>query len=152
MPRAGSIGMEIDQFVLDRLAQVEATFKELNAKLEDPDIMANVDELLRVNKERAKIEPTVTAYQTYLSLEQQAAEAKEMFQEAGDDVEIKEMAREELKDLESQMEALDEELKLLLLPSDPNDEKNVSRKPPATQRALSRRNVMDPISGPGNGS
>ena len=117
--------MGIDQFVLDRLAQVEATFKELNAKLEDPDIMANVDELLRVNKERAKIEPTVTAYQTYLSLEQQAAEAKEMVQEAGDDVEIKEMAREELKDLESQMEALDEELKLLLLPSDPNDEKNV---------------------------
>lgn len=117
--------MEVDKFVLDRLATVEQQYKELQNKLEDPDLMANVDEMLKVNKEMAKMEPTVTAYQTYTSLAQQAEEAKEMFQEAGDDPEMREMAREELKELEAQMEELDEKLKLLLLPTDPNDEKNV---------------------------
>jgi len=113
-----------DAFVLDRLASIKATFDELTAKLEDPEIMANVDVLLQVNKDRAKLEETVEAYQTYMSLEEQRAEAAEMFAEA-DDAEMKEMAREEQKDIEQQISALDARLKLLLLPKDPNDDKNV---------------------------
>ena len=113
-----------DSFVLDRLATIKSTFEELTAKLEDPDIMADVDTLLQVNKDRAKLEPTVEAFETYLSLETQLDEAKEMFNEA-DDAEMKELAREEVKECEEQMAELDERLKLLLLPSDPNDEKNV---------------------------
>ena len=80
-----------DSFVLDRLATIKSTFEELTAKLEDPDIMADVDTLLQVNKDRAKLEPTVEAFETYLSLETQLDEAKEMFNEA-DDAEMKELA------------------------------------------------------------
>jgi len=117
--------MQADSFVLDRLASIKSSFEELTARLEDPDIMANVEELLKVNKERARLEPTVEAYELYLSLDEQLGDAKEMFQEAGDDPEMKEMAREEVRDLETQMAELDERLKLLLLEPDPNDEKNV---------------------------
>jgi len=113
-----------DKFVLDRLAQVKATFNELNAKLEDPEIMSDTSVLLQVNKDRSKLEPTVEAYESYLRLEADLADAKEMFNEA-DDAEMKELAREEARECEVQLAELDERLKLLLLPSDPNDEKNV---------------------------
>ena len=113
-----------DAFVLDRLKSIKSTHDELTAKLEDPEIMADVDTLLQVNKDRAGLLETVEAYETYLSLESQLGDAKEMFNEA-EDAEMKELAREELKELEDQMGELDERLKLLLLPTDPNDEKNV---------------------------
>jgi len=100
-------------------------YEELGARLEDPDIMSDTDELLRVSKERAKLEDTVQAYNEYQMIQQQLAEAKEMFADSGDDPEMREIAREEMKELESALNALDERLKLLLLPKDPNDEKNV---------------------------
>ena len=113
-----------DAFVLERLAQIKASFDELGAKLEDPDIMADTATLLATTKERSKLEPTVEAYQQYLHMTTGLEEAKELFNEA-DDAEMREMAREEVKELEASLEELDERLKLLLLPSDPNDEKNV---------------------------
>ena len=116
--------MMADSFVLDRLKTIKQTYDELTAKLEDPDIMANVELLLQTNKDRANIEPTVEAYGRYMELESNLAEAKEMFQEA-DDAEMKELAREESKECEEELATLDEQIKLLLLPSDPNDEKNV---------------------------
>ena len=123
MCRVGGCQMA-DQFVLDRLAQIKATFDGLTAQLEDPDLMSNTDELLRVNKERSALESTVDAYQQYLTLTQSLSEAKELFNEA-DDAEMKEMAREEIKDCDAQLSDLEVQLKLLLLPKDPNDEKNV---------------------------
>ena len=119
-----STRMMADAFVLDRLAQIQDSFRELTAKLEDPDIMADTDQLLSTNKERSRLEPTVDAYEQYLSMTQALEEAKELFAEA-DDVEMREMAREEQKELEASLAELDERLKLLLLPSDPNDDKNV---------------------------
>jgi len=86
--------------------------------------MADTKELLRVNKEIAKLDKTVTAYDNYLALTTALEEAQELFNEA-DDAEMKEMAREEMKEVDAQLSELDESLKLLLLPTDPNDEKNV---------------------------
>ena len=60
--------MMADAFVLDRLAQIKDTFQELTAKLEDPDIMSDTSELLKTNKERSHLEPTVEAYEQYLSM------------------------------------------------------------------------------------
>jgi len=117
--------MMADGFVLSRLAEIKTSYDELVAKLEDPEIMSDTAVLLQVTKDRSKLEPTVEAYEQYLSLEEQLAEAKEMFNENADDAEIRELAREEQKECEQQLEELDERLKLLLLPSDPNDEKNV---------------------------
>lgn len=71
-------------------------FEELGSRLEDPEIMADTDELLRVSKERAKLEPTVTAYQEYLEYDAQLTEARELFSASSDDAEMREMAREEV--------------------------------------------------------
>jgi len=114
-----------DAFVVERLTSIKQMFQELGARLEDPEIMADTKELLRVTKERAKLEETVETFDTYQSLEEQLEEAKEMFAASSDDAEMREMAREEVKEIEATLGELDEKLKLLLLPSDPNDEKNV---------------------------
>lgn len=113
-----------DAYVLDRLKSMKVTYNELTAQLEDPEAMADTKELLRVNKEIAKLDKTVTAYDNYLALTKALEEAQELFNEA-DDTEMKEMAREEMKEVDAQLSELDESLKLLLLPTDPNDEKNV---------------------------
>ena len=116
--------MMADAFVLDRLKAIKASYMELEAQQQDPDAMKDTSELLRVNKEMAKIEGTVAAYDKYLSLTEALASAKELFQEA-DDTEMKELAREEMRESEAALAELDGQLKLLLLPKDPNDEKNV---------------------------
>jgi len=113
-----------DSFVLDRLASIKNSYLELNAQLQDPDAMANTDELLRVNREISKLQGTVEAYDEYLALTDSLDEAKELFSVA-DDAEMKELAREEIRECEGRLAELDDELKLLLLPSDPNDDKNV---------------------------
>ena len=61
----------------------------------------------------------------YTDLKEELEGAKELFQEAGDDPDMKEMAREEMKQIETRMEELEEEIKVLLLPKDPNDDRNV---------------------------
>jgi len=113
-----------DTFVIERLSSIKSHFNELTAQLEDPEVMADIDKLLKFTKERARLEETVESFDRYTSLDQQLTEAKEMFAEV-DDAEMREMAREEIRDLEGEISELDEKLKLLLLPTDPNDEKNV---------------------------
>jgi len=113
-----------DAFVIERLSSIKASYQELTAQMEDPEVMADIDKLLKVTKERSRLEETVESFDNYQSLKGQLADAKEMFAEV-DDAEMREMAREEVRELEAQLEELDDKLKLLLLPSDPNDDKNV---------------------------
>jgi len=121
-PRGGRVGL-VDQYVLDRLASIKEAYSVMTQQLEDPDVLANVEEMLRITKERAKLEETVTVYDRHEAIEQELADAREMFNEG--DAELRELAREEISGLEGEMDELGERLKLLLLPSDPNDEKNV---------------------------
>lgn len=114
-----------DAFVMERLASMKQIYNELTARLEDPEIMADTNELLKVTKERSKLTSTVEAYDEYVSLEKQLEEAREMFSDSGSDPDLREMVREEIKEIETRLEELDEQLKLLLLPTDPNDERNV---------------------------
>ena len=107
--------MMADAFVLDRLKAIKASYMELEAQQQDPDAMKDTSELLRVNKEMAKIEGTVAAYDKYISLTEALASAKELFQEA-DDAEMKELAREDMRESEAALAELDGQLKLLLLP------------------------------------
>jgi peptide chain release factor 1 len=113
----------VDGFVLDRLREMRRVHDDLTAQLEDPSVQAKVDEMLRVTRERAKLEDVVQALTAYEGCEQRLKEAKELFNE--DDAELREMARAEIREVEEQMEALDARMKVLLLPSDPNDDKNV---------------------------
>ena len=128
VPRAHSTRRSVtmlDSFVLDKLGSVRAQYEELGAKLEQPDVQANVEELLKTTKERAKLEPTVLAHDSYIAAETAFADAKEMFAECSDDAEMREMAREEMREAEETMEEVDQRIKVLLLPTDPNDDKDI---------------------------
>ena len=113
-----------EAYLLDKLKSVEQTFQELTYRLADPDIATNPDELQKVAKARSSLEETVMAYQEWQQATEELAEAKEIFKEAKDP-EMKEMASMEVSELELQLEQLESKLKVLLLPRDPNDDKNI---------------------------
>lgn len=114
-----------ESYLLDKLKSVEQTFNELNRRLADPDVVTNPDELQKVAKARASLEETVLAYQEWQQANEELGGAKEILKEAQDDPELHSMATEEVKALEAQIAALEQRLKILLLPSDPNDDKNI---------------------------
>lgn len=96
----------------------------MTMQLADPDICSDTKELTRITKARAALEPVVAAYEDWARSMQNLEEAREMFVDASDDVEMREMAREEISSLETHLEELESKLKILLLPKDPNDDKN----------------------------
>ena len=111
-------------YLLDKLKSVKQTFEELTLRLADPDIATNPDELQKVAKARSSLEETVITYQKWQEATEELEGAKEILKEAVDP-EMKEMASIEASELEEQIEELEKKLKVLLLPSDPNDDKNI---------------------------
>lgn len=111
--------------MFDKLDFIEDKYKELAAKCADPDVIANQPVWQKHAKEMGEMEPIVKKYDEYKKVKEDIQGAKEMIDEAGDDEEMKELAKEELNGLEARIDPLEEELKVLLLPKDPNDDKNV---------------------------
>ena len=110
------------QFV-PKLEQLEKRFEELNQLMSNPAVISDGDQYRKISKERADLEDTVGKYREWKSVEDSLSQARGMLHEH--DAELKAMAEEEVARLEPQLAALDNELKILLLPKDPNDEKNV---------------------------
>lgn len=110
--------------VFDRLAAVEARYEKLNELLSDPDIVSDTTKLREYSKEQSDIQETVETYREYKEVKEQLTDAKAMLEEKLD-AEMREMVKEEINELEDQMESLEERLHVLLLPKDPNDDKNV---------------------------
>lgn len=110
--------------MFDRLQAVEDRYERLNELLSDPDVVSDNKKLAQYSKEQSDIQETVEVYREYKSIKEQIADAKEMLDEKLDP-DMKEMVKEELKELEVQVPALEERLKVLLIPKDPNDSKNV---------------------------
>lgn len=111
--------------MLEKLDFLESKYKELNKKAMDPNLInEDREEWQRVMKEQADLEPIVNKYGEYRKIKEDLETAKEMLYEKIDE-ETKDFLKEEIKELESKIETLEEELKLLLLPKDPNDHKNV---------------------------
>lgn len=110
--------------MFDKLATIEARFDEIDKLLANPDVTADYDKVVEYSKERAKIEEVVVEYRRYLRMKEELKDAREVFQ-LEDDSEMREMARAEINDLEAQIEAQEANLKLLLLPKDPRDDKNI---------------------------
>jgi peptide chain release factor 1 len=112
--------------VLEKLDFLTDKYKDLSEKISDPEIIANNAVWTKYVKEHAEIEPVVTKYQQYKKTVSELAEAREMLADAKDkDKELEDLIKSEIAELSDRKEALEEELKVLLLPKDPNDEKNV---------------------------
>lgn len=114
-----------EAYLLDKLKSVKETFLEMTRRLADPDIATNPDELQRVAKIRASLEETVQTYDEWQETQEELRGAREIFRESASDPEMKEMAAAEVSELEVNIDDLEERLKILLLPKDPNDDKNI---------------------------
>ncbi|ENN8794609.1 peptide chain release factor 1 [Listeria monocytogenes serotype 4b] len=108
----------------DRLQAVEDRYDELNELLSDPDVVSDPKRLRDLSKEQSGIMATVETYREYKNVNEQINETKELLGEKLDD-EMREMAKEEFAELQKEKADLEERLKLLLVPKDPNDDKNV---------------------------
>jgi peptide chain release factor 1 len=110
--------------MLEKLEQIESRYEELTQELSSPELLANPSNYGKAAKQHRALGEIVQKYQLRKSLNNQLAEARELF-ETSDDEEMREMARLELETLQTRLEETDKELKVLLIPTDPNDEKNV---------------------------
>lgn len=117
--------MAMDDSMKSRLDGIRRSYQALTERLGDPDVLEDSKLLQKVMSDRASSEEVVLAYDEYCGLVEELDGARELFQEAGDDAELKEMARSEIKEIEPQLEELEEKMKILLLPKDPNDDRNV---------------------------
>ena len=107
--------------MFDKLENVEKRYEELNAKISDPEVIANQNEWKKLMKEHADIEEIVEKYREYKKIVQSIDELKEML----NDKEMHDLAQMELDENKDKLTKIEEELKLLLVPKDPNDDKNV---------------------------
>lgn len=110
--------------MLDRLQAVENRYEKLNELLSDPEVISDTNKLREYSKEQSDIQETVEVYREYKDVREQLKDAKAMLEEKLD-AEMRDMVKEEVSELESQEKTLSERLKILLVPKDPNDDKNV---------------------------
>ncbi|NLY45621.1 MAG: peptide chain release factor 1 [Tissierella sp.] len=110
--------------MLEKLDFIEKKYNELTERSMDPELIKDLKEYQKVMKEHSDIEPIVMKYREYSTYMEELEGAKEMLYEKLDD-EMKEMVKEEVKELEENIANVEEELKILLIPKDPNDHKNV---------------------------
>ena len=110
--------------MFEKLEQTEKLYRELEQKLADPGLPARQEEWKKLSKQHAELGPVVEKYREYRAVQAERGELEAML--AGEkDPELAELTRDELRAAEEKLSALEEELKILLLPKDPNDDKNV---------------------------
>lgn len=110
--------------MFDKLEALEERFAYLSEKISDPEIIAEQEAWRKMCKEHSDLTPIINKYREYKTAKQTISDDKEML-EAGQEKELEEMIKEELSENEDKLQSISEELKVLLLPKDPNDEKNV---------------------------
>jgi peptide chain release factor 1 len=110
--------------VFDRLQSVEDRYERLNELLSDPTIINDSKKLREYSKEQSDIQETVQTYREYKDVREQLKDAKAMLEEKLDN-DMRDMVKEEVNELEKQIEELEARMKFLMIPKDPNDDKNV---------------------------
>ena len=109
----------------EKLAEIETKYDELTAQLGDPAVLADQALYQKTAKAHSELGEVVEEYREWKSIRKELVETKALLEEASTDAEMKALAHEELADLEKRQTKVEEELRILLLPKDPNDEKNV---------------------------
>ena len=110
--------------MLDKLDQIASRYDELTQEMSSSELLSNPSAYAKVAKQHRSLGEVVQKYQAWKALKKELADARELY-DTSDDDEMREMARLELDSLQAKIDETDRELKLLLVPSDPNDEKNV---------------------------
>lgn len=110
--------------MFDKLEDILIRYEEIMSELNEPDVTNNQTRFRKLMKEQSDLTPLVDAYTEYKNCKQTAADSLEML-EAESDEEMRELLKEELSEARNRIEELEQELKILLLPKDPNDDKNV---------------------------
>ena len=111
--------------LVDKLQVIEDKFMDLEQRISDPEVIARQDEWRKLTRQHAQLSETVEAFREYKKVLAGIDEAMEVIEDKTMDEEFREMAQEELKELKPQKEELEEKLQILLLPKDPNDDKNI---------------------------
>lgn len=111
--------------MFSRLESAERRYEEINQSLCDADTIADQNKYKTLMKEYKSLTPIVEKYREYKKEENNLNEAKEILSESGSDKDLREMAESEIESAKEKLEKISEELKILLLPKDPNDERNV---------------------------
>jgi peptide chain release factor 1 len=114
-----------ESFLLEKLKSVEQTFHELTRRMADPDVAKDPGEFQRVAKSRSSLEDLVSTFEMWKSAQLELVGAQQILKEANGDAELQEIATMEVDELKSTLEQLEVQLKILLLPRDPNDDKNI---------------------------
>jgi len=109
--------------MFQKLDEVEKRFQEIEKLLADPKILGNPKEMQKLARERAEISKLVETYQAYKKVKEEIQESQDLLRES--DEEIRELAKGELQRLKQRLATLEEEIRILLLPKDPKDEKNI---------------------------
>lgn len=112
-----------NNIIIDKLEGVKSRFKEVGNLLIDPSVMSDMDKYVKLNKEYKELEPIIEAYEEYKLIISNIDDAKSILATEKDE-EMREMAKMELDELWPQVEPLEEKIKLLLIPKDPEDDKN----------------------------
>ncbi|MGX0404189.1 peptide chain release factor 1 [Staphylococcus epidermidis] len=110
--------------MFDQLDIVEERYEQLNELLSDPDVVNDADKLRKYSKEQADLQKTVDVYRSYKTKKEELQDIEDMLNETSDKEEV-EMLKEESSALKTELPDMEEELKILLIPKDPNDEKDV---------------------------
>src|ERR1043165_8262634 len=110
--------------MFERLAQIEKTYDELTEQISSPEIMSDMKVYAKTMKQHRSLGEVVAKYRDVKKMREDLAGAREIADLADDD-DMRQMAEDEILDIESRLPRAEEELKVLLLPKDPNDEKNV---------------------------
>ncbi len=110
--------------MFDKLEDLVIRYQELMSTLSEPDVASDQARFRRLMKEQSDLAPIVEAYQKYKKEKQNIEDSLALLEEESDE-EMRELAKEELNDSKANVESLEQELKILLLPKDPNDDKNV---------------------------
>jgi peptide chain release factor 1 len=128
----------MEKLLLDKLKLIEEKYRELEEKMASPEVYNDPAAVMKVSREQKELAPVVEAYREYVKHQRAAEEAKTLLSENIPDPELRQLAEEELSSEYALMAELEEKLKILLLPRDPNDSRNViveiGEEPEATKR------------------
>ena len=111
--------------MFDQLQIMADRYEELGELLSDPEVVTDTKRFMALSKEEASLRETVAAYERYVAVTSGISDAEEMLSDSSLEAEESDMFKEELKDLKNEKKTLEEAIKILLLPKDPNDEKNI---------------------------